>query len=189
MTIFSVLIPHVADRPSPPVLADLLRQAEKWPEVEILWLGDNRRRSIGAKRQALLDVARGNYLAFVDDDDAVAPDYLARILPLLTRQLAVVTFDARVDYDNGCPSCEVICAAGNPNEEALPGKRIKRAVWHIHAWRSDIARKSRFPPIQWGEDWAWAEPLQQHIGHNAAHIEETLYFYRERGYDWANEHS
>jgi glycosyltransferase involved in cell wall biosynthesis len=35
-------------------------------------LFDNRARSIGAKRQALADIARGKYIAFCDDDDDVA---------------------------------------------------------------------------------------------------------------------
>jgi hypothetical protein len=35
---------------------------------------------VGGKRQRLLEAASGAYLAFVDDDDAVAPDYVARIL-------------------------------------------------------------------------------------------------------------
>jgi len=42
--------------------------------VEHLSFADNRTRTIGAKRQALLDIARGEYIAFVDDDVDIEPD-------------------------------------------------------------------------------------------------------------------
>jgi hypothetical protein len=48
--------------------------------VEHLILSDNRKRSIGAKRQALLDIARGQYIAFVDDDDDIADGYVEELL-------------------------------------------------------------------------------------------------------------
>ena len=41
-------------------------------QIEHLVLLDNRMRSIGAKRQALVDIARGDFIAFVDDDDDIS---------------------------------------------------------------------------------------------------------------------
>ena len=48
--------------------------------VEHLILSDNRKRSIGAKRQALVNIARGQYIAFVDDDDDIADSYVAELV-------------------------------------------------------------------------------------------------------------
>jgi hypothetical protein len=44
--------------------------------VEHLALLDNKRRTVGEKRDALLRAARGRYVAFVDDDDDVSDDYV-----------------------------------------------------------------------------------------------------------------
>ncbi len=52
--------------------------------VEILVLLDNRSKTISEKRNDLLQMARGKYVAFMDDDDAVSKDYRGKILqPLL----------------------------------------------------------------------------------------------------------
>ena len=48
--------------------------------VEILVLLDNRSKSISEKRNDLLQIARGKYIAFLDDDDAVSKDYMSKIL-------------------------------------------------------------------------------------------------------------
>jgi glycosyltransferase involved in cell wall biosynthesis len=48
--------------------------------VEHLILMDNKRRTVGEKRDALLRAAKGNYVAFVDDDDFISPDYVSLIL-------------------------------------------------------------------------------------------------------------
>ena len=41
---------------------------------------DNKRRSVGSKRNCLLDSAHGEYVSFIDDDDEVATDYVDKIL-------------------------------------------------------------------------------------------------------------
>ena len=48
--------------------------------VEHLSLVDNRKRTIGAKRDALLRIARGTFVAYVDDDDTVTPDYVGSLI-------------------------------------------------------------------------------------------------------------
>ena len=64
-----------------PLLYSLLETqgVARLPDVECLYLLDNKRRTVGAKRNALLDMARGEYVSFIDDDDMVAADYVKRI--------------------------------------------------------------------------------------------------------------
>ena len=173
------MIPCVAERMPPRPLGNLLRQAERHPNVEILWLGDNRRCTVGAKRQRLLDIAQGVYVAQVDDDDNVAGDYLDQIVPMLASSLDVVTFDVEVVYDAGLSSCICECKIGNENCQAAAGKTVKRAAWHVHAWRTSLARQSRFPDVTGLEDWPWAEPLQALVQRHYR-IPEVLYHYSER---------
>jgi len=63
-------------------------------QVELLMFRDNKKRSIGLKRQALLEQAHGEYICFVDDDDDVQRGYLELICGALRDgQADVLTFD------------------------------------------------------------------------------------------------
>ena len=42
--------------------------------VQLLWLGDNKSMTVGAKRNKLLSIADGDWITFVDDDDVVNSD-------------------------------------------------------------------------------------------------------------------
>ncbi len=60
-------------------LLDVLEE-QKSPLVEILVEIDNKEISTGEKRNVLLKKAKGEYIAFVDDDDLVSCYYVSRIL-------------------------------------------------------------------------------------------------------------
>ena len=87
----SVLVPSVSTRRetfAQVVMDQLFGQHEKLSEadrkrVEILVLTDAGRNGgmiVGEKRNAMVRMARGTYVVFVDDDDRVADDYLASLL-------------------------------------------------------------------------------------------------------------
>ena len=48
--------------------------------VEVLGLFDNKKRSIGHKRDALVQMSNGEYVCFCDDDDDVSLDYVINLL-------------------------------------------------------------------------------------------------------------
>src|SRR6187200_1615776 len=64
--------------------------------VEILCLLDNQKMMLGDKRNQLVNVAQGTHVVFVDDDDRIAPRYLAAILQALRWDPDVITFQASV---------------------------------------------------------------------------------------------
>ena len=72
----------------------MLEQTKNYPEVEILCLIDNKSMTIGEKRQALLDSARGKWIAFMDDDDDITDDYMSTIINTIKEKPAdVISFD------------------------------------------------------------------------------------------------
>jgi len=144
--------------------------------VEHLVLVDNKRRTIGEKRDALLRAAIGRYVAFVDDDDWIAPDYVRSILAEIEHRPDVITFE-QVAYVDG-RECKIIFGLGNPNEQWTPGGIAKRNAWHICAWRTDLAILSHFPPVNYGEDWAFASKLCGLRGLTSRHIPRVLHYYR-----------
>ena len=62
------------------LLNNLEAQASSYPEVEILVFYDNKKRTVGQKRDGVLSLAKGDYMTFIDDDDSVAEDYIKSII-------------------------------------------------------------------------------------------------------------
>ena len=77
-TIMILSIPSRIDK-----LKDLMAKLEKQigsrEDVEILCLVDNKKQTIGKKRQNVLNAATGQYVACLDDDDTIADDYVQTI--------------------------------------------------------------------------------------------------------------
>jgi hypothetical protein len=142
--------------------------------VEHLVLCDNRARSIGAKRQALVDIARGQYIAFVDDDDDVSGDYVASLLEAAQTGADVITFRQRAIY-NGLES-EVHFGARNQDGPFIPGGITLRAPWHVCAWKRAVVQGCLFGESNYGEDLVWCQQARKRI-RTAHHIDKVLHTY------------
>lgn len=130
--------------------------------VEFLWLGDNKRRSVGEKRNNLMDIANGIWLRFLDDDDSIYGGTIKR--------------DLEVIRDN--PEKKVICFRGTQNENGNKAldfrfdrrygrnhRRNENGVQfrgmipnHLCIWRKDII-KERFVHKNLSEDHLWATAM------------------------------
>lgn len=144
-------------------------------KVEHLALFDNKARSIGAKRQALVDIARGQYVAFVDDDDDVSEDYVASLLEAAQTGADVITFRQRAIY-NGLES-EVHFGAMNQDGPFTPGGITLRAPWHVCAWKRSVVQGCLFGESNYGEDLVWCQQARKRI-RTAHHIDKVLHTYR-----------
>jgi glycosyltransferase involved in cell wall biosynthesis len=143
--------------------------------VEHLLLCDNRKRSIGAKRQALLDIAKGDYIAFCDDDDDIADDYVASLLEGIKSGADVITFKQRAIY-NGLES-EVHFGVNNQDGPFNPGGITIRAPWHVCAWKREKVKDCQFGFSNYGEDKIWCLQARKRIK-TAHHIDKVLHTYR-----------
>ena len=179
--VFSVLIPSIFERlDSLRVLTtELERQIEEnsLTGVELVSVIDNRIISIGAKRQAVLDASHGRYVAYVDDDDWVLPDYLSSITQAIREHAGVdvITFKQHSYVDSEQPAV-VTMQLGNPNEEHNP-VAYRRAAWHVNAWRAGLAKQFRFPDAYYSEDWAWAAQCNA-AATSSHHLDKALHVYR-----------
>lgn len=174
----SILVCSVSDRLDRlhRVYAELVHQASPvHPIVEVLVLTDNRCRSIGLKRQALLDVARGKYICFVDDDDEVSASFTECVIDAVGECPDVVVFPTTCAHKD-LGSMLVEHSIQHDNEEArIPS--FKRKPWFMHPVRRDIAQASRFPDMSWGEDAAWLSGVWSHLRHEVPASEDPLYTY------------
>lgn len=177
----SILIPAVYERGLGPLYANLAEQAAEFPAVEILTLFDNRRRSTGLKRQALLDLAKGEYITCLDDDDNVASDYIVTVLEALREQTPdVLSFNSEATLDNGNPFI-VRTGLDLPNEQCrqVDGRwvDITRKPWHWCVWSAVHAKQATFPDGYIDDDWFWLRQLMWRVK-KEHHIDRTLHYYR-----------
>ena len=150
--------------------------------VEHLVFIDNKKRSIGSKRQALLDLAQGDYLAFVDDDDVPAPDYVREIMTVLNNGSPdLVVFPIRVTINGGQDGIVEPSVKYAPKIPGTPLAVYKppvtnRPPHHLCVWRASIAKQSRFPDQSGKEDFIWAEPLWPLVK-KEVRIDKVLYWW------------
>ncbi|MDD5351278.1 MAG: glycosyltransferase [Chthoniobacteraceae bacterium] len=174
--ILSILTPAVPSRLEQ--LGKLCRELEHQIgdiEVEHLVLLDNKRRTVGEKRDALLRAARGDYVAFVDDDDWITPEYITALVCAVATDPDVITF-LQIAQVNGAQSV-IEFKLGNPNDPFRPSHTTRRNAWHVCAWRRRLAILSSFPASNYGEDWAYASRLCAIPGLTEVHIPRVLHEY------------
>jgi hypothetical protein len=180
--LLSILTPAIPERIEQlAVLRSLIEgQQTALPAGSIEWLVfcDTRgARTVGEKRDELVRMARGQYVAFVDDDDRISDDYCEWVIEAITESPTadVITFRQHVTW-NGLTG-EVRFSLGAQNHPFTPNTETLRAPWHVCAFRSALAKAHHFPPTNYGEDWEWA----RHVGADCkteTHVPRVLHFYR-----------
>ena len=185
--LLSLLIPTVPrrfDAAFPKLIHELLRQTEGRNDVEVLGLFDNRKRTIGTKRNNLLQMARGDYLAFIDDDDWVVPDYIDVLCRELRERpkIDLLLFDVQMTYpENQHPDCLCHYDLAYKFELARDGKTYRGPPAHIHVWRSSLAKQFAFPEGghlgQYGEDTHWTGRAKLAVEHHHT-LDRVMYYYR-----------
>ena len=139
------------------MIDNLSKQAEGKP-VEVLWLGDNYQRTVGAKRNALIDLSQGEYFAFVDDDDIVVEDYVDTILTGIADSTSTVFCFGAYRHHNGRKDREVKygCEFKQDRNSVDAYYRLPN---HLMCWKKEAIKSIRFEELNYGEDSAWAVKL------------------------------
>lgn len=160
-------------------------QDQVWPQydalspedqerVEILMVTDNKKLMLGDKRNVMVDIAQGQYVVFVDDDDRIAPDYIQTLLDATGTGVDVITFKASVSLNGQKPRpCIYSLKWGEDSNTATEYRRLPN---HICCIRRDKARSVSYPSVLYGEDRGYAKLLAPHLS-TEHHIDRELYFY------------
>lgn len=146
-------------------------------DYELLINGSNQ--SIGAKRNALLAEASGEYTAYIDDDDTVSPHYIS---------LVMEGIDKGVDC---CSLTGIITDDGKNPRKFIHS--IKYKSWyedngvyfrnpnHLNCIKTELARKATFPEKNHGEDRSFSDQLfKLGVLQTEHEIKQVIYFYEHR---------
>jgi glycosyltransferase involved in cell wall biosynthesis len=145
-------------------------------EVEILSLADNKEISIGMKRQRLLEMGKGDYVVFIDDDDWVADNYIPAILAACT-------------YHPDCIGFKINCSINGETKSAIASLRYRtwgdqidgfdyvRSIYHKTPVKRTLALQIGFKDQRYGEDHDYSKRLQPLL-HTEQFIDQVLYYYR-----------
>lgn len=180
--VLSVLVASVGSRRdtfAPRIAEQLFGQHEALTiqqrnQVEIIMLTDAKGMLVGDKRNAMVRLARGEYVVFVDDDDRVEPDYLARLLKATESGADCITFNARVSINGAQPRlCRYSLKYAKDENTATEYHRLPN---HITAIKRDIVLRCPFPAKQCGEDSDFAVLVRPMLKTEHA-LDQVLYYY------------
>ena len=176
----SILIPTLEDRKESlaGLRAELDRQVGK-RNVEVLHLSDNRQMSIGQKRNMLLNQSQGEYVAFVDDDDMVFPDYVDKVLNALVKNPDCTSLTGEIVFSDGYSRPFIHSLRYTQWIDDHGNKVYYRPPNHLNAVRRSIALQVGFPPWNSGEDRSFSMGIRHHLK-TEQWIDGCIYTYRCR---------
>jgi hypothetical protein len=124
--------------------------------IEICTSFDNREKTIGTKRQELLQGAKGKYFSFIDDDDLVTDAYFEDALATIKGNFHTCRLRGQMSQYTFTHSIE--------NTLDMPmfvGDAFVRPPNHLNVTMTDIGRVIPFKNARQGEDLDWTIRLAQ----------------------------
>jgi glycosyltransferase involved in cell wall biosynthesis len=145
--------------------------------VEILWDVDAGQKTIGRKRQELLERSSGEYVCFVDDDDAISDDYVGSILKALEGKPDCVGFEAEFESLQTGRKLKAVFSNKYKYNTPLVGGMIYHGTCHLTPVKREIALRIGFKDTSFNEDVAFSEQVVK-LCRTEAMIPKCLYHYR-----------
>ena len=184
--LLSILIPTLESRrllfePLYAGLSEQIHECGARDDVEVLWLRDAGQMLIGTKRNALLRQARGDFVVFVDDDDALSPAYVSRITDAIRMypEVDCLGIHAEITF-RGCHPQPMLYSAHISEARTVDGVYLRPAQ-HLNPIRREIALRYLFAAVRYSEDFDFGRRLQRAGALRREHmLADTLYHYRSR---------
>lgn len=175
----SILIPSIPERLDKlKYLYDkLLHQIGDKP-VEVIAVVDNKKRTIGEKRNNVKALAKGEYFMMLDDDDDINLHFIDSVLEAIEKDVDVITFKQRCRNIDGTDYL-VTFGLKNEIEHNVSGSvylDCKRPAWHCCVWKTEHFQKVQFPEVNYGEDMYFQE-MANGMARTEYHIDKVLHFY------------
>jgi hypothetical protein len=126
------------------------------PEMtyEICLSYDAYENSIGTKRQALLQGAKGKYTAFIDDDDEITDAYIEDAWTMIQGNYDTMRLRGQVSEYTFVHSTAITMSSYAATQDEPP--ILQRPPNHLNPMVADIAKMISFKNAMRGEDLDWA---------------------------------
>jgi len=154
---------------------NLSNQAANKP-VQIAYLGDNKRMSVGTKRNLLMQIAEGERIVFVDDDDRISDNYVDKLLEYCAYPEDCISIGVEYTQNGTNKKIYDFSFKKNINTRTKKGNIAGRMPNHLCLWKREVALRVGFSDISLGEDHNWAES-QIMKGYSLRIMPEILYYY------------
>lgn len=143
-------------------------------EVEVIIKSDSRQMSIGTKRNSLLNEAKGEYIAFIDDDDVVSADYVNKILSAIESKPDCCGIQGTITFQGRCPRTFIHSLEyANWFEK---DNIYYRCPNHLNPVKRELALKVGFKEVNFGEDRDYSTRLFPLLKTEIM-ISDSIYYY------------
>lgn len=185
---WSILIPTLESRRASfeiifKQLQDQIKAANLQNQIEIVVYRDDREIPVGAKRNILLELARGEYVSSVDDDDLVSENYITKIYNSLSQNSDCapdcISLEGIMTFCDSQPTKFI--HAKKYLEYSSGPNLLLRPPTHLDVIKASIAKQFKFSDDKnWQEDREWALKISSAQAiKTEIHIDsEPLYFYK-----------
>ena len=151
---------------------------DKQREVEFIYLGDNRQWTTGMKRNKLIDLANGEYVVFIDDDDVLSDDFIDELLQGIKTGCDIINYDVMYHHVKSGKEKLVKYSMKFKRDYNDNPEYYERLPNHLMCVKWQIAKLVRYPDKTFGEDADYAKRLRHELKseHN---IDKVLYTYKD----------
>jgi glycosyltransferase involved in cell wall biosynthesis len=142
--------------------------------VEILIDTDNMTKSVGQKRNDLINKAKGHFVCFIDDDDFITENYLSTILNHLNIGIDILLIGIS-HIENGINKTKILPSLFIDN---LTTNEVvfKTNHFHLCPHKKSIAELVSFDCVNFAEDMIYSKKMGKHISNHAV-IYDPIYIY------------
>jgi hypothetical protein len=117
--------------------------------------------TIGEKRNYLLRTSIGEYVAFFDDDDFPAPNYISSVMEGINKGVDCCSLRGIITWNGENPEVFEHSIKYSDWKTNHTGEiKYERYINHLNVVKREIAIQIKFPEINHGEDKSWSEALR-----------------------------
>jgi len=145
--------------------------------VEVLYLGDFKTMTVGAKRNALINASTGDNLAFIDDDDEVSPNYINALFEAVMLSPHVDVYNFTVEITQCGKDPKPVYYSKDFLRDQNFSNHYQRIPNHLMLIKADHVRCTPYKDINFKEDADFSARLLPLLRTEIV-IDEILYYYK-----------
>ena len=181
--LLSILIPSLESRQDKylSLVDSILDQVEKGYSnyVEIIPMMDRGEKSTGQKRNELIQMAKGEYVCFVDDDDEIANNYIDLVMEGIVKNVDCCSLRGIMTWDGSSPQIFEHSLKYDAYRTTANEIMYERYPNHLNVIKKSIAEQVKFREIFQGEDTLWANEIYaKGLIKSEHYIDSVLYHYK-----------